>query len=204
MTHSQAFSSLGAAFCILRNFFKRHACCRAAFEGIEGLCSLLASRGLTPDDVEQAVVTMRPARMWLVANQAPESLEQAKFSLPFCMALGALYGSAGFPEFPEARLCDPRVLAFMKKVRLVTDAEIPVKARIEVTDRRGATCSAEPVCRSLGVEQVRGKFRANLSGLLDENLVGDILECTQRLDGLPSVGELTGLLSHDIVRRTHA
>ena len=94
---------LGEPFLITRNFFKRHACCRAAFEGIEGVGQILAAQGLRPEDVAKIAVTMKPSRNWLVAKTDPADIYQAKFSLAFCIAVRAVQGDSGLFRFTQEK-----------------------------------------------------------------------------------------------------
>lgn len=186
----------GQPFLIMRNFFKQHACCRACFEGIEGIRHLLTANALTPGMVERVSVTMKPARTWLVANTDPQDIYQAKFSLPFCMAVTALHGEAGIFQFTEETLHHPLIREFMRKVSLVNDPAIVSKARIEVTDTNQSVWTVEPVCRSLSPEEVQEKFLRNTSAFLDAGPVGAILSAVEHLEEVEHIAELTHLLTH--------
>ncbi len=64
-------AGFGRPFLITRNFFKRYACCRACFEGIQAL-QALRERGVAPvEAVRRITVTMRPHRLWLVGVRRP-------------------------------------------------------------------------------------------------------------------------------------
>ena len=195
---------LGEPFLIMRNFFKRHACCRAAFEGIEGVGQLLASQRMRPEDVEKITVTMKPSRNWLVAKADPADIYQAKFSLPFCIAVMALRGDAGLFQFTEENLHDPAIREFMKKVGLVNDPAIAVKARIELIDKAQRAWTVEPVCRSLSEEEVKEKFIRNMGHFLDEETIRGILSAIDRLDEAGQIAELARLLTTPLSRRVSA
>lgn len=195
---------LGKPFLIMRNFFKRHACCRAAFEGIEGVGQLLASQRMRPEDVEKITVTMKPSRNWLVAKADPADIYQAKFSLAFCMAVMALRGGAGLFQFTEENLQDPAIREFMRKVKLVNDPAIAVKARIELIDKARRAWTVEPVCRSLSEEEVKEKFIRNMGHFLDEETIRGILSAIDRLDEAGQIAELTRLLTIPLSRRVSA
>ncbi|HSB80217.1 MAG TPA: hypothetical protein VLM91_15660, partial [Candidatus Methylomirabilis sp.] len=186
----------GQPFLIMRNFFKRHACCRACFEGIEGIRHLLTANALTPEAVQQVRVTMKPARTWLVATTDPRDIYQAKFSLPFCMAVTVLRGDAGIFQFTEENLRQPSIREFMRKVSLVNDPAIATKARIEVMERDGTVRTAEPTCRSMAPEEVKEKFIKNTSAFLDGELVHSILSAVEHLEEVERIAELTHLLTH--------
>jgi 2-methylcitrate dehydratase PrpD len=195
---------LGEPFLIMRNFFKRHACCRAAFEGIEGVGQLLASHRLRPEDVEKITVTMKPSRNWLVAKADPTDIYQAKFSLAFCMAAMALRGDAGLFQFTEENLHDPAIREFMRKVELVNDPAIAVKARIELIDKARRAWTVEPVCQSPGAEEVKEKFIRNMGHFLDEERIRGILSAIERLEQAGKIAELTRLLTTPLSRRVSA
>lgn len=184
----------GEPFLIMRNFFKRFACCRACFEGIEGIQTLLREHRLQPADMEEVRVIMRPNRTWLVGNLEPTDIYEAKFSLPFCMALMAIQREAGVSAFREEHLQDPGIREFMRRIKLLSDPEIPAKARLEVVLRGGTEQILEPRCQSLTPEEVEAKFLQNLTPLLGKRKAGDILEAVGRLDQMETVKELTGHL----------
>ena len=64
-------------------------------------------------------------RLWepLAEKRRPTTPYSAKFSTPYCVAVGLLFGDAGLAEFTEERVRDPRVLALAGKVNYVIDPD---------------------------------------------------------------------------------
>ena len=184
----------GRPFLIMRNFFKRYACCRACFEGIEGLGRLMDEQRLRPGDMEEIRVTMKPGRTWLVGNLNPFDIYEAKFSLPFCMALMAIRGEVGVSAFREENLLDPAIRDLMGRIKLLSDPEIAAKARLEVVLKDGTRWALEPHCRSLTLEEVEEKFLQNLSPLLGKKGAEAIIRAANKVDQMEALGELTHLL----------
>ena len=184
----------GKPFFIMKNFFKKYACCRACFEGIEGIQTTLKENGLKHQDIDTVWVTMKPMRTWLVGNESPKDVYEAKFSLPFCMALMAVTGGAGLYEFSEENLNDPSIRDVMGKVRLISDPEITAKARIEVTCRNKAVFVEEPICRSLSLEEVKEKFLRNMTPFLKKRDIQDIMRLINDLEKIQGIRKLTQLL----------
>ncbi|RPJ02278.1 MAG: MmgE/PrpD family protein, partial [Deltaproteobacteria bacterium] len=149
---------LGKPFLIMRNFFKRHACCRTCFEGMEGVHAIFQDHRLGPRDIETITATLIPRRIWLVGIETPRDIYEAKFSLPFAMALMAAQGEAGLCQFNQKNLHHPVVLDLMKKIRLVSDPHVVPKTRVEVVCKDGSSFVAEPSSRSLDLESVKEKF----------------------------------------------
>lgn len=62
-------------------------------------------------------------RLWepLAVKHAPPTPYAAKFSTPYCVAVGFLDGRAGFGQFTEARTTDPEVLALAGRITYEVD-----------------------------------------------------------------------------------
>jgi 2-methylcitrate dehydratase PrpD len=113
--------------------FKPFACGTMTHPYID--CAIrLAERGLVPDIVEEFVCEAAEGtvhRLWepLAQKQAPPNGYAAKFSTPFCIAVGFLTGDAGLAAFTDANAHDPRIRALAAKVRYVVDAANPYPGR---------------------------------------------------------------------------
>lgn len=79
----------------------------------------------------------------LEARRAPETLVDAKFSLPFLVAVAAVHRGVQVLHFTEEALKDPRVLAAAQKIVPVADASLdwqlelpPGRVELEMADGR--------------------------------------------------------------------
>ena len=61
-------------------------------------------------------------------KQSPPNGYSAKFSTPYCIAVGFLDGKAGFEQFTDERVNDPTVRALAGKVSYVIDPGNPYPA----------------------------------------------------------------------------
>ena len=78
----------------------------------------------------------------LEARRAPATLVDAKFSLPFLVAVAAVRCDMGLRDFTDASLKDPQVLAAARKIVLMDDASLDWKlelppGRVEIVMRDG-------------------------------------------------------------------
>ena len=60
----------------------------------------------------------------LEERRAPRTMVDAKFSLPYLLAVAAVKGTVGVADFSPAAITDPRVLAVARKVVPVADADL--------------------------------------------------------------------------------
>lgn len=157
--------------------FKPYACGTMTQPYID--CAVrLAQRGIRPDDVAEIVCKVGEGtvhRLWepLELKQSPPTPYAAKFSGPYTVAAGLVFGGAGLAEFTERSLADAQVQSVSRKVRFVVDpdneypanytgdVEIRLTSGEVVTDHqaqlRGGT--REPMSRAELVE----KCAANLA-----------------------------------------
>ena len=117
-------NGLGQGMKIVENSFKIHASCRHTHGGVDLTIALANKFDLTPAMVQKIVVKTYGIALDITGNFEPNSLYAAKFSLPFCVALGLKERKAGLSEFNDAALKDQVIRDLMSKVELVHDTEI--------------------------------------------------------------------------------
>jgi 2-methylcitrate dehydratase PrpD len=86
----------------------------------------LAGQGIRAADVrdiECEVAAGTVPRLWepLASKHRPPTPYAAKFSTPFCMAVGFFDGKAGLAQFTESRIADADVLALASTIRYTID-----------------------------------------------------------------------------------
>ena len=105
--------------------FKPYACGTMIHPYID--CAIrLAKRGVKAEEIDEIVCETAEGivhRLWepLADKQAPPNPYAAKFSTPFCIALGFTLGDVGLGEFTDAAIANPAVRALAAKVRYVVD-----------------------------------------------------------------------------------
>lgn len=105
--------------------FKPYACGTMTQPFID--CAIaLRARGVHAADITDIVCNVGEGtvhRLWdpLSLKHTPPTPYAAKFSTPFCMAVGFFDGRAGFNQFTEARIHDPDVLGLCRKIRYHID-----------------------------------------------------------------------------------
>ena len=101
--------------------FKPYACGTMTQPFID--CAIeLAESGIGADDIAEIVCEVAEGtvhRLWepLATKQRPPTSYAAKFSTPFCMAVGFIDRKAGFEQFTRDRIRDERVLSLASKIR---------------------------------------------------------------------------------------
>ena len=105
--------------------FKPYACGTMTQPFID--CAIaLADSGVSPDDIVEITSEVGEGtvhRLWepLAVKHRPPTSYAAKFSTPYCMAVGFLDRKAGFAQFTDERVHDPAVLTLASKIRYIVN-----------------------------------------------------------------------------------
>lgn len=122
---SKVTDGLGQRWVMADIAFKPYACGTMTQPFID--CAIaLRAKGIEAGQIETIVCEVGEGtvhRLWapLAAKHRPRTPYAAKFSTPFCMAVGFLDGRAGFAQFTEARLSDPEALGLAGRISYVID-----------------------------------------------------------------------------------
>ena len=125
----------------------------------------LAAEGIDPEQISSIVCEVGEGtvhRLWepLAGKHRPRTSYAAKFSTPFCIAVGILDRRAGFGQFTEDRVHDPAVLRLAEKVSYVVDPDNPYPAsftgHLRVTMEDGSV-------REIRQDHMRGGAQAPLT-----------------------------------------
>ena len=114
-------------------------------------------------------------RLWepLEEKQNPSTPYGAKFSVPYCVAVGMIFGDAGLLQFTEQTLADNRVIELAQRVAYVINPEDPYPRDyvgwLEVHTKAGTVHHFKQPCMRGGKNQpmtdsdIKSKFIANCS-----------------------------------------
>jgi 2-methylcitrate dehydratase PrpD len=122
-------ADLGSTWLLKTVAFKPYACGTMTQPFID--CAIeLARSGVRADDIFSMVCEVGEGtvhRLWepLKLKQAPPNAYAGKFSTPYCIAAGFVDGKAGFEQFTDARVTDPRLRALAGKVSYVINQNDP-------------------------------------------------------------------------------
>lgn len=174
--YSHLTNGLGADWYMTRIVFKPYACGTMIHPYID-CARRLAKDGVDADEIESIVCDTGEGlvhRLWepLATKQRPPSGYAAKFSMPFCMALGFYEDDAGLAQFDDAKVTDPNLLALAEKIsyRIDPDNEYPENytGDLRVTLKSGEVLEYhQPHMRGgqhepLADREILAKFRANI------------------------------------------
>jgi 2-methylcitrate dehydratase PrpD len=193
---ARMLDGLGESFEIAKNTYKPYPA-GIVFHAVIDACFKL--RAWLEGDIDSiAAVTVRGSALLLArGNRVVRNERDARVSIHHCAASALLLGTAGVPEFSEAAVVRPDIVALRERVRAELDASLPDgAARVELQLRSGERLEetvmnargslAEP----LSDADIESKLRAGLV-LGGSDWDGDgIIDAVWRLDELADVSGL--------------
>jgi 2-methylcitrate dehydratase len=161
------------------------------------------------DDIKDILIRTFDAAVDIIAGDPskwnPTTRETADHSLPYCVAAAMLDGQVWHEQFDEKRIRDPKILKFLKKIRVKRDAACNKKypatipTDIEVTLKNGRkirkVMDAPPghAKNPMTDKQVEDKFIANTEKKLTPEQQRATMDRLWRLDEVANIGELPSL-----------
>ena len=202
---------LGEGLEIMRVSIKPHACCRYKQGPIDGIIRLMREHNLEADMIEGVVLgILKPGFPIVVEPEEqkynPQTVSDARFSMPFGAALAMLYGRASLDEYSAANLESPQIKGLMKRVRCISDPELdklyprkwPATVEIVTKDGREFTVrvdypKGDPE-NPLSWDELIEKFSSLTAPVFPEKRRKEIVSQVRSLEAVSDIAELTGQL----------
>jgi len=202
--YNELMENLGKNFELTNNIFKRHASCGHTHGAIDAVLHISKRYNVKPDNVDEIVVRTYPIAVDVVGkNCEPKTASEAKFSLPYCVAVALIHSKVSLSSFSKEKLKDPNVLELSRKVKVVVDPEC-INARLGCAKVTLRTRSGEEYTYHVDVPkgypknpltkpELEAKFKALASLVLSEKQVIEIVGLINSLEKV-KVRDLTSLM----------
>jgi 2-methylcitrate dehydratase PrpD len=188
---------------------KRYPCCYYLARSLDAVIFLKSQHDILGSDVTDVLVTMPERNANILRYPKPTNTDEAKFSVPYCLAVALETGAVVISDFRAPALERERVKALMPRIRLQTYASAPGSAdltanepdAVDIQLASGRTLSKTVTCAygnardPLSHEDLLGKFRDCAKVLLQPADVERAVALIGNLDASLSVKSLTEMLS---------
>ena len=205
---SRLTAGLGTTWETLNVGYKPHASVTSIHSALDGLAALMQEQNLSADGIARVDVGLSPmTHVHCAWEYKAQGVTAAQMNLYYGMAVIALDGAAFTEQFREARLSDPRILDFIKRINATVDAEIeqmgaPFRhaSRVKITTRDGKVFEKLSLHRRgspenpLSPDEVVHKFRNVVAPCMHKQDSERIIALVDDFENLPDLGDLMPLL----------
>jgi 2-methylcitrate dehydratase PrpD len=117
-------ATLGVDWHITRLTFKNHVGCGHTFAAVDGALALLQQHGITHDAIRRVDLGVYQATLDIAPHDAPQTADQARFSLHYMVASALVHGSVRLSAFERQRLNDAATRALMPRIHKALDPAV--------------------------------------------------------------------------------
>lgn len=191
------------------NLFKYHAACYGTHAAIEAARYLRERHGLDDSHVRRATVHAAASSEGVCNLPLPRTGLEAKFSLRHVVAMAiAGIDTANMASYSDESTNDPALTELRDRVHVelfrecnaLTQAEVVIETVDGTILRRRHDCGVPTADLDAQRARLDDKFRAIARPLLDEQSSAEVLDLIDRLEDLPDLSPLAGLLACQPVR----
>ena len=201
---------LGTRYEILRNYFKRHACCRYNHATLDALLEIMAKApsGRIPYEDVEAVEVSTYSLAAQLCDQRPQNTLAGKFSIPFAVATTLVHGHTGVECFTPEAIQNRRARELAQKVRVVEDPKLTAMmpdqrpSQVTLILKDGTRLKAEAFINKGDFEdpyserELLEKYNELALPVWNQETAQKIYGAVAEVDTIPDVNELTSLLLH--------
>ncbi|MCA1283772.1 MmgE/PrpD family protein [Salipiger bermudensis] len=212
-------AGLGAEFQGGATLYKRWPAVGTSHSHMKAAIDIVTAEGIAPDEIAEIRLAVGDFHMLgctpLEKRRAPETLVDAKFAMPFLVAVAIVRRGMSVADFSPERLRDPEVLATAAKVVPVPDPDLdwtmempPGRVEIVLADGRRFTATGTQVPGNadapMSWDDVNAKFRECCAAALHPpapDTVARVCAMAQGLDGLDDATEILRVLTQTTANR---
>ena len=192
-------SDLGQVWRILETALKPYPICGHIHSAAEA--AFLLREKVDPTQISRVLIYTNSTAIRVAGNRNPQDGYQAKFSIPYCLAVALLYGRITQAEFSPEILEDSKVRSLMGRMELAVEEEFERvfedvrPTRIEVITLDGRRFTTQSSNRRggqehpLSQEEKHGKFIQMAGSVWGEKAATILIENLEEIQEMENVGK---------------
>ena len=205
------FEDLRENYEIMKVYFKPYSSCRMSHPVIDAAISIRQDHGINVADIKRIVVKTS-LKALAMNNCEPRTIEEAQYSIPFCVATALKHGKVSPSVMQDCDLRDPTIHHLCAKVQIVQDekqnrnqqeeALFPRKTAGGITViTEGETFSAYSDCpkgdpeNPIGRGQLIEKFLESSQTKLSQKIAQEILSFVLSIEEHKDLAALRSVLT---------
>ena len=190
---------------------KPYPCCRWAHRPLDALFALTRPNDVQADAVESIECEVGAHVSKVMTYPVARTALEAKFCLPYCLAVAVCDGRAGIGQFTDSRVRDAQVQVLAGRVTVIHpggksewDAGAPLPCTVRLRLKNGRTLEASTGAargdrdNPMTFGDIADKYRDCTRDLLQAEQAERLLMLVQDIEALPDLSELASILTFGI------
>jgi 2-methylcitrate dehydratase PrpD len=174
---------------------KKYPSCARTHCAIDALLKIVKQNDIACQDLTEIECFTDEDAFKILIHPVPKTELEAKFSMPFCLAIAFLEKDVSLPHFEKSRINDPKIKDLMKKIKHIPDEDIIAKgyeyrgtSKIRVKLNNGVeffemveTSKGDPR-NPLRPDEIVEKFHQCLAGIIDQKKAQLIIDGVNHME----------------------
>ena len=187
--------------------FKQYPSCSGTHPAIEAVLELKIQHPFYAEDVVSVKILTDPGGPDMLTFDTPQDGLQAKFSMPFCIALAIQDGSVTPLHFTDERVRDPVIVNLMGRIHMEVDPELAKKGYLSRSDstvriklkngrkltKRVKMARGNPE-RPFSDRELEKKYLTCAEETIAHRAAAESLDMIRHLEDMMRISDLIGLL----------
>jgi 2-methylcitrate dehydratase PrpD len=180
---------------------KKYPCCGSIHPSLDAILQLKEEHPFLPEEVESVECEVHPGRIHVLIHPRPQTGLEGKFSLEYCLATAILRGRVSVADFQDPRVKEREVNSFLPKIKVIQQSARPsshsVLLRIKLRNGRVLIKEGDRSPGILAWEDLEGKYRDCLRGILPPDRIEQSLQMIQEFEKIKKISEIIKILVPD-------
>ncbi len=186
---------------------KKYPSCARTHAAIDALLNIVTRNPIGSEDLAEIECGTDASAFNVLIHPFPKTELEAKFSMPYCLAVAFLGKDVLLKDFQQSKIDSPPINRLMKKVRHVSDKEIMAKgyeyrgtAKVRVKLNNGMeffemveTCKGDPR-NPLSYDEIVRKFYQCVAGIIGPERRDSVIDQVNQLEDKEDISNLMGHL----------
>lgn len=200
-------NDLNKKFHIEDCYIKLYPSCRHTHAPVDAALNLKLKYDFKVSDINEIIVNTYPTAISFAGEIfKPETTEEAKFSIAYCLCAALLKGKLGLRELEKENLLDPGIRELISKVIILSDPELESTfpkvrgAEVKITLADGGIIENRidlpkgEIENPVSKDELIRKFINCTSQYLNDNSTNKIVEAIFEIDALDNINKFMSLL----------
>jgi len=183
---------------------KVYPSCGTSHPTIASVLEITTKHTFEADEISEVECRVSQSAADILRYSSPETVNEAKFSLHYCVARSLISGNVTLQDFTKEKIHSLEVQALMKRVRVVVSNVETTGTRahaVTITLRDGRQYShSAPTLKGkpenpLSWDEVHQKFRDCAEAFLDAHDIDLVTELVLSLESLEDINKLTNIIT---------
>jgi 2-methylcitrate dehydratase PrpD len=203
---NKIINDLGVSYKIDENCFKLYPSCRHTHPPIDAILLLKEKYNIKTSEIKKIMIETYSATLEIASNCNPKSIYEAKFSVPYCVAIALSFGKPKLEHFKDELINDKIIKKIIEKTDLVLSSTIekeypnkwPAKAIVITNENKTFEEYVEypigdfenPADEQMLIEKNRDLLRPIIGDGITDKVINTILE----IDNIENLNMLNEML----------